>query len=90
MIKTGYSADQLEVAGDALLVKPLYRRSFFVTDEVYNGYDTLATVDRLKKGAEMGEMLTAQEILALRSSTAPDADSVSSPSRRLKRMRKGK
>ena len=90
MVKTGYSADQLEVAGDALLVKPLYRKSFFITDRVYNGYNTLATVDKLKKGAEMGKMLTAQEILALRGSSAPDADSISTPSRRLKRMRKGK
>lgn len=90
MIKTGYNADQLEVAGDALLVKPLYRKSFFITDKVYNGYDTLATVDKLKKGAEMGQMLTAQEILALRGNTAPDANSIASPSKRLKRMRKGK
>lgn len=90
MIKTGYSADQLEVAGDALLVKPLYRKSFFITDSVYNGYDTLATVDKLKKGMETGKMLTAQEILALRGSSAPDVDSVSRPSRRLKRMRRGR
>lgn len=90
MIKTGYSADQLEVAGDALLVKPLYRKSFFVTDRIYNGYDTLATVNKLKKGMEAGKMLTAQEILALRGNTAPDVDSISRPSRRLKRIRKGK
>lgn len=90
MIKTGYDADQLEVAGDALLVKPLYRRSFFITDKIYNGYDTLATVDKLRKGAEMGKMLTAAEILALRGNAAPDADSISRPSRRLRRMRQGK
>lgn len=90
MIKTGYDADQLELAGDALLVKPLYRRSFFIRDRDFNEYDTLATVDRLKKGAEMGQMLTAQEILALRGNVDPDVGSVSRPSRRLKRMRRGK
>lgn len=89
MIKTGYNADQLEIAGDALLVKPLYRKSFFITDKVYNAYDTLAVVDKLKKGAEMGQMLSAQEILALRGNAVLDVDSVSSPSRRLRRMRRG-
>ena len=90
MIKTGYHADQLEVAGDALLVKPIYRKAFFITDKIYNGYDTLATVEKLKKGAQMGQMLTAREILELRGQNTPDADSISSPSRRLRRIRRGK
>lgn len=90
MIKTGYNADQLEVAGDALLVKPLYRKAFFITDKIYNGYDTLATVEKLKKGAQMGKMLTAKEILELRGQNTPDAQSVATPSRRLRRMRRGK
>lgn len=90
LIQTGYDADQLEVAGDALLVKPLYRRAFFITDKIFNGYDTLATVDRLKKGAESGEMMTAAEILALRGNSTPDADSVATPSKRLKRRWKGR
>lgn len=90
MIKTGYNADQLEVAGDALLVKPLYRKAFFITDKIFNGYDTLATVDKLKKGAQSGEMLSPQEILALRGNTSPDADSIATPSRKLKRIWKGK
>ena len=88
MIKTGYNADQLEVAGDALLVKPIYKKSFFITDRIFNGYDTLATVEKLKKGAEMGQMLSAKEILDLRGNNIPDADSISSPSRKLRRMRK--
>ena len=88
MIQKGYDADQLEVAGDALLVKPLYKKSFFITDKIFNGYDTLATVEKLKKGAESGEMLSAKEILELRGSNNPDADSISTPSRRLRRMRK--
>lgn len=88
MIKTGYNADQLEVAGDALLVKPIYRKAFFITDRIFHGYDTLATVEKLKKGAQMGQMLTAKEILELRGQNTPDADSISRPSRRLRRMRR--
>lgn len=90
MIKTGYNADQLEVAGDALLVKPIYRKAFFITDKIYSGYDTLATVDKLKKGAQMGQMLTAREILELRGQSSPNADSIANPSRRLRRIRRGK
>lgn len=88
MIKTGYNADQLDLAGDASLVKPIYKKSFFITDKVFAGYNTLATVERLKKGAEMGKMLTAKEILELRGNNMPDVDSISTPSRRLRRMRK--
>ncbi len=54
MEQIGYNADQLEVAGDALLVKPIYRKSFFITDSVYRGYNTLATVDKLKKRSGNG------------------------------------
>ncbi len=90
MVQTGYNADQLEAAGDALLVKPLYRRAFFITDKMFNGYDTLATVEKLQKGAQMGQMLTAREILELRGQNTPGVDSVSSPSRRLRRIRRGK
>lgn len=90
MIKTGYNADQLEVAGDALLVKPLYRKAFFITDKIFDGYDTLATVEKLKRGSQAGQMLTAKEILELRGQNTPDADSISQPSRKLRRIRRGK
>lgn len=90
MIQTFYNADQLEVAGDSLLVKPLCRRAFFITDKIFNGYDTLATVEKLKKGAQSGEMMSAAEILALRGNNTPDADSISTPSRKLKRIWKGR
>lgn len=38
--------------------------SFFITDDDYNAYDTYATVEKLKKNAEEGRMLSEDEILA--------------------------
>ena len=84
----GYNADQVEIAGDTSLVKPLYTRSFFITDRIYGNYDTLATVDKLVKDAKEGKMISAQEILAARGTAALELDAVTRPSRRLKRMRK--
>lgn len=86
----GYNADQVEIAGDTSLVRPLYTRSFFITDRIYGNYDTLATVDKLVKDAKDGKMLTAQEILAARGNAALELDAVTRPSRRLQRLRKGK
>lgn len=84
-----YNADQVEIAGDATLVKPLYIRSFFVTDRQYGNYDTLATVDKLVKDAKDGKMMSAQEILAARGNAELALDAVTRPSRRLRRMRRG-
>ncbi len=84
----GYNADQVEIAGDTSLVKPLYTRSFFVLDKHYNNYDTLATVDKLVKDAQAGKMMTAQEILTARGNADLALDAVTSPSRRLRRMRR--
>lgn len=85
----GYNADQVEIAGDTSLVKPLYIRSFFVTDRHYGNYDTLATVDKLVKDAKEGKMMTVQEILAARGNAEIALDAVTKPSRRLRRMRRG-
>lgn len=86
----GYNADQVEIAGDTSLVKPLYTRSFFITDRIFGNYDTLATVDKLVKDAKEGKMLTAQEILSARGNAALELDAVTRPSRRLRRLRKRK
>ncbi len=84
-----YNADQVEIAGDTTLVKPLRVKSFFVTDKHFNNYDTLATVDKLVKDAKDGKMMTAQEILAARGNADLALDAVTRPSRRLRRMRRG-
>lgn len=85
-----YNADQVEIAGDTSLVKPLRIRSFFVTDRIYGNYDTLATVDKLVKDAKDGKMMTAQEILAARGAADLQLDAVTRPSRRLRRIRQRK
>lgn len=86
----GYNADQVEIAGDTSLVKPLYTKSFFITDRIYGNYDTLATVDKLVKDAKEGKMLSAQEILDARGSASLELDAVTAPSRRLRRLRRRK
>lgn len=87
---TYYDADQVELAGDTSLVKPLRCRSFFVRNRHYRNYDTLATVDKLVKDAKDGKMMTAQDILAARGSAELALDAVTSPSRRLRRLRRRK
>lgn len=83
---TYYDADQVELAGDTALVKPLCKKSFFVRNRHYANYDTLATVDKLVKDAKDGKMMTAQEILAARGAAESNVDAITSPSRQLRRM----
>lgn len=85
-----YNADELELASDASLIKPLFVTGYFVTDNDYNSYDTLATVDKLRKDIQSGQVRSMEEIMALRQGMNPDNDSIVNPSRKLKRLRKGK
>lgn len=88
MVQEYYDADELELASDKSLIQPIKRTGFFITDKHYNAYDTLATVEQLKKSVDKGEMMSEQEILALRGAINPDNDAVINPSRKLRRMRK--
>lgn len=88
MVQEYYDADELELASDKSLIQPIKRTGFFITDKHYNAYDTLATVEQLKKSVDKGEMMSEQEILALRGALNPDNDAVMNPSRKLKKMRK--
>lgn len=81
-----YDADELEYASNPMLVRPIRRTGFFVRDKDYNTYDTLATVERLKKSVDKGEMMSEAEILALRGELNPDDDAITAPSRKLKRL----
>lgn len=89
MVQYTYSADELELASDARLVKPLYTGGFFIRDKDYRAYDTLATVENLTKTALRGDMLSDREILELRATINPDNDAISRPSKLLRRMRNG-
>lgn len=87
MIQYTYSADELEVASDARLIKPIRRTGFFITDRDYNAYDTLATVENLIKSAQEKDMLTDEQIIALRGEMNPDNNNIIHPSKKLRKMR---
>ena len=88
MVQSIYDADEMEYASDPTMVKPLRRTGFFITNKDYNSYDTLATVDKLKKSVDENDMMSEQEILAMRGELNPDNDNVRHRSRRLKRRQK--
>ena len=46
---SSYDAWEMENATNAEMIKPLRRGLWFVHDEDYHAYDTLAIVDNLKK-----------------------------------------
>lgn len=83
-----YDAWDMENSTNALLIKPLRKTGFFVKDSDYNAYDTLATVQNLKKQFDKGDMLTDNEILDLQCNISSDMDAVTSPSRLFKRNKK--
>lgn len=88
MVQHYFDADEMEYASNPMLIQPLLRTGFFITDKDFDTYDTLATVERLDKDVKEGNMMSEAEILAMRGLLNPDNDQISSPSRRLKRMRK--
>lgn len=87
MVQRFYDADELEYATNPTLVQPIRRTGFFIKDKDYNSYDTLATVEKLKKSVDKNDMMTDKEILELRGTINPDIDQIT-PSRKLWRRRK--
>lgn len=77
-----YDAYEIENAQTPALVAPLRRTCWFVTDRAFANYDTYASVQALRKSCEEGDMLTEEEIIALRVSQPSDMDAVVKPSRR--------
>jgi hypothetical protein len=90
MVQEEFDADEMEYASDPTMIKPRKRTGFLIRDLDYNSYDTLATVDKLKKSVDDGDMLSEAEILAMRGELNPDNDSVNHRSRKLKRRQKHK
>lgn len=86
MVQNFYSADELEYASDPTLVRPISRRGWFVKDSDFASYDTFATVDKLKRSVDAGEMMSEEQILALRGQLNPDNDSISSRSRKFNKL----
>lgn len=89
MCQYKYDAWDMENCSNALLLKPIARGGFFVTNSDYNAYDTLATVQNLKKSFDSGDMLSDEEILSLQQNQGLNMDMVASPSKRfIKNMKK--
>lgn len=88
LIQNEYDADEMEYASDPTMIKPIKRTGFFITDADFGAYDTLAVVDKLKKSVEDGDMMTEEEILALRGDINPDNDAVTNRSWKHKMRKK--
>lgn len=65
-IQYTYDAWQLENSSRPDTVPSIKNGGWFVRDRDYKAYDTLATVDNLKKKVEEGDMLSDDEILTRR------------------------
>lgn len=87
MVHFYFDADEMEYATNPTMVKALRTGGFFIRNSDYEAYDTLATVEKLERDCVNGEMLSEEEILALRGDFYGDNDMVSKPSRKLKKIR---
>ena len=84
-----FDAWDLENATNIQLITPFRRSCWFVRQEDYDAYNTLACVGNLKKSMKEGDMMTEEEILALQQNTQQaNMDVVSKPSRRWIRRQK--
>ena len=89
--QTLYDAWEMENATNAQLLTPLSRRCWFVCNRDYQAYNTLACVGNLQKSFKAGDMMTEDEILALRrNDQMVGMDGVAKPSRRWRKSRGGK
>ena len=80
---SAYDAWDLENASSSQMCQPFSRSCWFVKDEDYDAYNTLATVGNLKHEMEAGNMMSEEEILKLQQNTHQvNMDGVKSPSRR--------
>ena len=68
---SSYDAWEMENATNAEMIRPLRRGLWFVHDEDYSAYDTLAIVDNLKKKFEDGDILSYAEIINNQVSAGP-------------------
>lgn len=83
-----YDAVELENATNELMIKPLKRGCWFITNKDYAAYDTHASVGMLKKACESGDMMSEAEILQMIGSTDSDVAAVSNFSRKYRRRHK--
>lgn len=84
MVHHEYDADEMEYTSNPLLVQPLVKTGFFITDKDYAAYDTLAVVERLEKAVDKNDLRSEEEILLARGQLQSDLEQVN-PSKKLKR-----
>jgi len=78
-----FDAWDMENATNTKLVAPYRRSCWFVRDQDYNAYNTMACVGNLKKAMKEGDMMSEEEILKLQQNTQDtNVEAVSRPSRR--------
>lgn len=85
-----YDAWEMENVTNPLLLTPISRGCWFVTNKDYAAYDTLACVGNLKKSMQEGDMMTEDQILALQCNQPTNMEGVSKPARRWLKSRKQK
>lgn len=82
-----YDAYSIECATEPDTVAPLKRRGYFIKDNLFESYDTYASVKALEKSCKDGDMMSAEEILNLR---VGDSLQQAQSRRQAKKNRKGK
>ena len=82
MVQVQYDAYELENCTNPMLIMPIVRFGWFVKNEDYEAYDTLACVGNLKKSAQTGDMMSEEEILSLQCNQAPNMDMITNPSKK--------
>ena len=86
---SAYDAWDLENASSPQMVTPFSRSCWFVKDEDYEAYDTLACVGNLKHEMEAGHMMSEDEILKLQQNPQQvNMDGVKNPSKRWLKIRR--
>lgn len=83
-----YDAYKVECTQDINVVSPIRRSGYFIRDSLFKNYDTLSSVKALQKSCQEGDMLSEDEILALRVDNPVLTGGFSK--RELKRYRKSK
>lgn len=84
-----YDAWEMENATNTSLLTPLARKCWFVTNRDYAAYNTLACVGNLQKSFKAGDMMSEEEILALRrNEQQPNMEGVVKPSRKWRRSQR--
>lgn len=84
-----FDAWEMENATSPRLLTPIARRCWFVTNKDYAAYNTLACVGNLQKSFKAGDMMSEEEILALRrNEQQTNMEGVVKPSRKWRRSQK--